>query len=100
MKRHQWEPIIAGLPLGLTAPECAAKLGHPIPVVRFWLKKLGYSAADSRKQPKSEAWKAKIRKADPSKFDWSLKNHLIGQAHGISRERVRQLRKVYSMAQS
>ena len=90
--RKDWEMRIASLPPGLTQWAAAKRLKRSPDTVRGWLLKLGYPYTDGRTCIWDEGRPNRKRKLPFKVVEWSLPNVVIARAHGVSRERVRQVR--------
>lgn len=92
MNRKEWSSLLAKFPPGLSGAEIARRIKQQPQLVAYWLKKLRYESVDGRAHPKPEKFR-KIRRVNPSEVDWSEPNNqLLAKRHGVSRERIRQLR--------
>jgi hypothetical protein len=98
MKRNCWKELIESLPTGLTQPQAANRLRRAVGAVRYWIKQLGYKHADGRCIAWTEARKQARRKVSHSLIDWKQTNVAIAKQHGLSRERVRQIRSALKLA--
>jgi hypothetical protein len=88
MKETNYARALASLPAGLTAPEVAARLGVNTPQARILIGRHRYRAADGRTFSQHVT-----RKLNPDAVDWTQSNADIARQTGVSRERVRFLRK-------
>lgn len=88
----KWRARVAKLPPGLTQYQAAKRLRGKTNAIRIWLLKFGYEFKDGR----TLGWSKQRRKAQskilPDKVDWTKSNIQIAKTHGVSRERVRQIR--------
>lgn len=92
MNRTEWLETLKKLPGGLSGAEIARRVKQCPQVVSYWTRKLGYKGIDGRANPKPEKFDS-IRRVNVSQIDWSESNNaILAKRHGISRERVRQLR--------
>lgn len=93
MKQHEWQTVLSQCPPGLSSSAVARQVGKPPQQTRYWLKKLNYQGVDGRKFPNPHQFDNR-RKCIVSEMDWTIMNNAeLARKHGISRERVRQLRK-------
>ena len=92
MKRTAWQQIIGAAHPGLSIAALARAVNQPYGNVRYWAPKLGYVTADGRDHPHPDKFK-NIRRVNTSNFDWTQSNPELAKLHGISRQRVWQLRK-------
>lgn len=92
MKRKEWTELFVGQPPGLSVAELARRFKLCPQNVGYWAKKLGYTSVDGRKNPNPTKF-ASMRKCNLAAIDWSKPNCEIAKEHGISRQRVHQLRK-------
>lgn len=69
-------------------------MGAKYDIGRYWLIRHKYKAADGRAYAWTPELKARRRKIDPEKIDWSKANVQIAREVGVSRERIRQLRDI------
>ena len=79
--------MLAKLPKRLTHGEVASRLGTDYQATRRAIKRFRYPALDGRK-----FWQNSTRSLDPARVNWKFSNAAIARLHGVSRERVRQLR--------
>jgi hypothetical protein len=92
MNRKEWASLIAKCPPGLSGAEIARSIKQQPQLVAYWLKKLGYQSVDGRLHPKPEKFNT-IRRVK-GQIDWTEpSNQVLATLHGVSRERIRQLRK-------
>ena len=92
MNRKHWIKLVNSLPPGLSQLDAARYLSRKGSTVRYWLLKLRYRNRDGRGHwPESR--RREWRTIDPSAVDWKQPNVAIAAKHGVSRERVRQLRR-------
>lgn len=82
-----WKPLIKSLPRGLSFTEVARRLRQPYQSTRYAIRRYGYRAVDGRK------FQNRMRKLIPEKVDWKKRNVDIARELGVSRERVRVLRR-------
>jgi N-acetyl-gamma-glutamylphosphate reductase len=91
MNRKEWSSLLAQFPPGLSGAEIARRIKQQPQLVAYWLKKLRYESVDGRAHPKAEKFN-KIRRVK-GQIDWSeSSNQVLATRHGVSRERIRQLR--------
>lgn len=83
---------IKQLPPGLTGTEVARRLAVPYHQALVAIQKHRYRMTDGRKFSQNAK-----RKLDPEKADWSKPNYILAEEFGVSRERVRVLRKRLKM---
>ena len=92
MNRKEWASLIAKYPPGLSGAEIARQIEQSPQLTAYWLKKLGYQSVDGRLHPNPEKFNG-IRRVNQEEINWSeLNNAVLAKRHGISRERIRQLR--------
>jgi len=87
MKRD-WIKAIQKLPPGLSYLQASKRLRAPYSSLRLAMIKCGYSGVDGRVRGQ-----LKNRKLQVEKVDWSQTNADIGRKYGVSRERVRFMRR-------
>ena len=85
--------LMESAPPGLCARELAAYLGCSEPPATKWAKVAGYALVDGRSRSWDEARRASTHWGDWSNVDWQDENIDISRQVGVSRERVRQVRK-------
>jgi len=92
MNRKEWSSLIAKFPPGLSGAEISRKVKQCPQLVNYWIKLLRYPTVDGRKHPSPEKFNS-IRRVK-GQIDWSEPcNQVLATRHGVSRERIRQLRK-------
>ena len=87
MKRD-WLKAIEKLPPGLSYLQASKRLRAPYSSLRLAMIKFGYSNVDGHHQGQ-----LKNRTLIVEKVDWSQTNADIGRKYGVSRERVRFMRR-------
>jgi hypothetical protein len=93
MNRKDWQALISKFPPGLSGAEIARQVRQPPALTLYWLKRLDYRSVDGRLHPKPEKFR-NVRRVDFDSVDWSEPNNqVLATRHGVSRERIRQLRK-------
>lgn len=75
------------LPWNKTNREIADQYGLKIRRVGYWRKKLGVRKVDAKRGPDG---------VDRTTWEWTLSNAELARRHGISRQRVFQLRERFS----
>lgn len=75
------------LPWNKTNGEIAAQYGLPIRKVGYWRTKLGILPVKSSRGPKA---------VDRTTWEWSLSNAELARRHGMTRQRVHQLRQRFA----
>ena len=84
-RQRAWLGRLAQVEPGLKLGELAAMLGEPYATVQRWAAFLGYPIRDGRSERSSRVnW---------SSVDWRKPNVAIARELGVSRERVRQVRR-------
>jgi hypothetical protein len=92
MNRKHWVKLVRSIPPGMSQLDAARYLNRKGSTVRYWLLKLKYRDSDGRRHW-PERRKEKFRTINPHAVDWKQTNVAIAKQHGVSRERVRQLRR-------
>jgi hypothetical protein len=93
MNRKEWASLLSRFPPGLSGAEISRKIKQYPQLVNYWLKKLRYQSVDGRAHPKPEKFNS-LRRVNVADIDWSEpSNQILATRHGVSRERIRQLRK-------
>lgn len=93
MNRKEWTSIFSKFPPGLSGAEIARRIKQPPQLTAYWIKRLSYRTVDGRAHPKPEKFNS-IRRVNQAAIDWTEPNNqVLATRHGVSRERIRQLRK-------
>ncbi len=92
MNRREWSTLFAKYPPGLSGAELARQVKQHPQVVAYWIKRLKYQSVDGRKSPPAEKF-SKLRKVNSDDIDFSESNNaILARRHGVSRNRIWQLR--------
>ena len=92
MIRADWVVRFSTLPPGLSIVQIARKIGCNYNTARLWVRKLNHPFHDGRVGAWPAARRLQRAKFNPALADWSLPNVVLARNHGVSRERIRQLR--------
>lgn len=91
MSRKDWQALIDSLPCNLSPRQAARFLKRPEGTVRYWIAKLGYRFADGRRKWSDERL-CKARTFNYADIDWGMRDCQLAKKHGVTRERIRQIR--------
>jgi len=89
---QRWHDIIQRLPPGLSLSQAARRLRRKYSATRHWLLRLDYPFTDGRQASWTPARHRRTRSFNWEQADWSKPNVLLARQHGVSRERIRQVR--------
>lgn len=101
--RKAWSPP-EGVEIDWTRPamHIAADCGVLVHAVLKWMRDNGIPIRP-RGVPAGRKWEEQKRqrqKLDPSNLDWTRQDTALAKAHGVTRERIRQLRKAAGLPAS
>lgn len=91
MKLAKLKRIFRPLPKGLPLRDLAVAINQKLCTARTWAIKAGYRYSDGRSCWATSRLRA-ARSFNYDAIDWTLPNAELARRHGISRERVRQIR--------
>lgn len=93
--RLSWKLLVSTLPPGLTIAEASRRLRRPYWGTLEAIHRYGYEYSDGRRFRWSDSRLARKRgyRFNPLKADWSKSNIALAKRFGVSRERVRIVRR-------
>jgi hypothetical protein len=99
MSRPFWQPP-EGMEIDWTRPalHIAKECGVTTATVIRWMRRNGLPIGP-RGTPKGTRW-TRAGRLDPASLDWTRQDTALSKAHGVCRERIRQLRKAAGLPAS
>ena len=97
MSRQAWQPP-EGIDTARPALHVAQECGVTTTTVLRWMRRNGLPIGP-RGTPKGTHW-IRAGRLDPATLDWTRQDVALGKAHGVCRERIRQLRKAAGLPAS
>ena len=97
MSRKAWSPQ-PGIDWTRPALHIAKDCGVAVTTVINWMRRKGLPIGP-RGAPPGTTWEWS-NKLDPAILDWTRQDTALGKAHGVCRERIRQLRKAAGLPAS
>lgn len=89
-RQQRWGEMLASVEPGLRLAELAGRLKQPYATVQRWAAFFGYPILDGRRE--------RAARVDWRRIDWRKTNIQIARELGVSRERVRQVRRTAGIA--
>jgi hypothetical protein len=97
MSRPFWQPP-EGIDWSRPASHIGAECGVSTPTVTAYLRRAGLPVR-AKGTPKGTRW-SRAGRLEPATLDWTRQDVALAQAHGVCRERIRQLRKAAGLPAS
>ncbi len=97
MSRLLWQPP-EGIDWSRPASHIGAECGVAIQTVTRYMRRAGMPVR-AKGTPKGTRW-IRPGRLDPATLDWTRQDVALAQAHGVTRERIRQLRKAAGLPAS